>query len=323
MAKNEEGIPAEDRVNQPHSETDGIDEPAVPEEQTSVWLEEDEEGNSESLTYETVQPEEPPDNNNTQETADVAQEQLPQSVTDKIVWQSPWKAEKKVPPPWGVDLQLKCEAEKITTTKNENINHTENEKPPKDEQQHRRQNDEKNRISGSNDTNSRRPPKSENSPETLREPPNILFRGELLLNNGYNKWNGDHLIDWETNNVTQTGDALTGTRAVSLGLNPEQEAYVYQDIIVVPGHCYELKGSFSLPGDNSAPPEIMLLWLDAERQTIGEGLVLRLTPHAKPHYQHITHISDKSPGNAVYARLFIKKPGRGVLRLDTVSLIYL
>ncbi|MTI83944.1 MAG: hypothetical protein FH756_08550 [Firmicutes bacterium] len=285
-------------------------------------LEEDEEGNSESLTYELVQPEEPPDDNNAQKTADRAQEQLPQSATNQIIWQSPWKAEKKVPPPWGVDLQLKCEAEKITTTKNENINHTENEKTPKEEQKSRRQNHEIKRKSGSNDINSR-PAAPESSPGTLREPPNMLFRGELLLNNGYNKWYDGNPVDWKTSNVTQTNDALTGTRAVSLGLNPEQEAYVYQDIIVLPGHCYELKCNFSLPGENSAPPEIRLLWLDDKRLTMGDGLVVQLTPHAKTHYQHITCISDKSPGNAVYARLLIKKPGIGIFRLDTVSLIYL
>lgn len=147
--------------------------------------------------------------------------------------------------------------------------------------------------------------------------------GELLNNNFFELWENNSPAHWVSNNVTKTTEALVNDYAVRLGSFPEQEASIHQDIVTIPGCSYELKCSIKLPDMHSAPPLIEILWLDKQLQTISTGLILKISPVPKPHYQHIFAATTKSPDNAVYARIILRKTGSGMLDVDNVSLIHL
>ncbi|MCF8011071.1 MAG: hypothetical protein K9L17_09195 [Clostridiales bacterium] len=148
-------------------------------------------------------------------------------------------------------------------------------------------------------------------------------RGELVKNNFFTEWDDNIPLHWQTQNVSKTEEALTENGAARLGCSPGEEAYLSQDIVILPGHFYELKFTLKTPGPHSNVPVIEVSWLSNREEIIDRGLNLQINPAALPYYQHITAVTSKSPDNAVYARVSFEKTGTGNFDLDSVSLIQL
>ena len=145
--------------------------------------------------------------------------------------------------------------------------------------------------------------------------------GELLENNSFNDWQNNTPCKWKSDNVSRTREALTGSYAVRLGSNPEKKAYLYQDIVALPGYFYEIKCNFKMPVAHARSPAIKLLWLNSNTEIIEYGMNISITTGEKPYYQFVTGITTKSPSNVVYGRVYFEKHDTGVLDIDTVSFI--
>ncbi|ACV62611.1 hypothetical protein Dtox_1754 [Desulfofarcimen acetoxidans DSM 771] len=144
-------------------------------------------------------------------------------------------------------------------------------------------------------------------------------QGELTDNSIFNDWLNNTPHNWKTENVLKTREALTGTYAIRLGGSPEKKAYIYQDIVVLPGCFYEIKCNFKIPAAHARSPAIKLLWLNSNAEIIGYGMKLYITPGEKTYYQNVSCITGKSPPKVVYSRLYFEKHDHGIWDIDMVS----
>ena len=147
--------------------------------------------------------------------------------------------------------------------------------------------------------------------------------GELLDNNRFNDWQNSTPCKWKSDNVLRTREALTGNYAVRLGSNSEKKAYLYQDIIALPGYFYEIKCNFKMPVAHARAPAIKLMWLNSNTEIIEYGINVSIATDEKPYYHYITGVTTKSPRNVVYGRVYFEKHNIGVFDIDMVSFICL